>query len=131
MIANTNMTNAFDRAINNRKATVTFIELDVLLEVLEGDAAALSIGERNLLHKVVRQTFANRCNGSVGCTISGYRLDDLLSDSLIELSNNPEFRAEAKYAEYVYATTSIANAHRNFTSSLVLPLNTYVRDTGR
>lgn len=124
-------TNAFDRAINNRTATATFIDLDVLLEVLEGDAAALSIGARNLLHKVVRQTFAKKCNRSVGCTISGYRLEDLLSDSLIELSNNPEFRAGARYADYVYATTSITDAHRNFTSSMVLPLNTYIRDTYR
>jgi hypothetical protein len=124
-------TNAFDRAINNRIATVTFIDLDVLLEVLEGDVAVLSAGSRNLLRKVVNQVFASKCNRSVRDTISGYRLEDLLSDSLIELSRNPEYGFGAKYSEYVYATTSITNAHRHFTGSAVLPLNTYVRDTYR
>jgi len=124
-------TNAFVRAINNRIATVTFIDLDVLLEVLEGDAAVLSIGSRNLLRKVVNQVFANKCNRSVGDTISGYRLEDLLSDSLLDLSSNPEYRFGANYSEHVYATTSITSAHRHFTSSTVLPLNLYVRDTYR
>lgn len=124
-------TNAFDRAINNRIATATFIDLDVLLEVLLDENVKASIGATGLLSKVVNQVFANKCNRSVGDTINGYRFSDLISDCLLALCCNPEYVREANYASYARVRTTLENAHREFMNSTVLPVNLYVRDTYR
>jgi hypothetical protein len=124
-------TNALDRAINNRIATATFVDLDVFLEVLLDENVKASVGAKGLLSKVVNQVFANKCNRSVGDTINGYRFSDLISDCLLALCCNPEYTRETNYPSYALVRTTLETAHREFMNSTVLPLNLYVRDTYR